>query len=129
MRIASKYSSFGFLLCVLVLGVSGCSGDPRDESQVKMNKLQLALYEYAQSHDGEWPDKLEEIKTTVGGEAAYQELITNPVTGDSPGYEYIKPQGKPTDPDYNPRQVILHQLNGGKRDPKLKSGYTDGSFE
>ena len=94
-----------------------------------MNKLQLALYEYAQAHEREWPDSLDQIKELVGGEAAYQKLITNPVTGDNPGYEYIKPKGKPGDASYDHHQLILYQLNKGERDPNLESGYSDGSFE
>jgi hypothetical protein len=94
-----------------------------------MNKLQLALYEYAKAQEGEWPDSLEQIKEFVGGETAYQQLITNPVTGDKPGYEYIKPVGKPGDPNYDYHQLILHQMNKGKRDPNLESGYSDGAFE
>jgi hypothetical protein len=66
---------------------------------------------------------------SIGGEAAYQKLIRNPVTGDQPGYEYFKPEGKPGDADYDHHQLILHQLNTGKRDPALESGYSDGSFE
>ena len=64
----------------------------------------------------------------VGGEEAYQELITNPVTGDNPGYEYVKPAGHPSDQDFDHHQVILRQLNGGQRDPNLEVGYSDGSF-
>ena len=94
-----------------------------------MNKLQLALYEYAQSHEREWPDSLDQIKESVGGEAAYQKLLTNPVTGDNPGYEYIKPKGNPNNFGYDAHQLILYQLNKGKRDPNLKSGYSDGAFE
>lgn len=118
-------------LCALLLvpfNLAGC-GDPRGVSQTHMNNLQLALYEYAQAHDGEWPDSLDQIKESVGGEESYQKLITNPVTGDNPGYEYVKPTGKPDDPDYDYHQIILYQLNKGKRDPNLKSGYSDGSFE
>jgi hypothetical protein len=112
----------------LSFGLVGCS-DPRGESQIQMNKLQLALYEYAQSHENEWPDSLNQIKELVGGESAFKQLITNPVTGDNPGYEYVKPLGNPSDPDYNPHQLILYQLNNGQRDTTLKSGYSDGAFE
>lgn len=118
-------------LCTLLLfsfSLSGC-GDPRGKSQIQMNKLQLALYEYAQAHDSEWPDSLEQIKESVGGDDAYQKLITNPVTGDNPGYEYIKPKGRPGDDNYEHRQLILYQLNKGKRDQNLKAGYSDGSFK
>lgn len=124
--------SMRYCLCTVLpfyaFSLTGC-GDPRGESQIQMNKLQLALYEYAQAHDGEWPDSLDQIKESVGGEAAYQKLITNPVTGDKPGYEYIKPEGKPSDPNYDHHQIVLYQLNKGKRDPNLESGYSDGTFE
>ncbi len=115
-------------LLIISFTLTGC-GDPRGESQIHMNKLQLALYEYAKANDGQWPDSLEEIKDSVGGDQAFQQLMTNPVTGDNPGYEYVKPEGNPEDADYDPHQLVLYQLNNGQRDPSLESGYSDGAFE
>ena len=43
------------------------------------------------------------------------------MTGDNPGYEYVKPADNSAD------AVILYQLRGGKRDLSLAVAYADGS--
>jgi hypothetical protein len=92
-----------------------------------MHKLQVAMVTYATKHGGDWPDRLDQIKDGVGGEAVMARLMKNPLTGDDPGYEYVKPKGKIDDKDFDSDQVILYQLRGGKRDTSVKVGYADGS--
>jgi hypothetical protein len=103
----------------------GC-GNKAEDSRQNMHKLQLAMIEYATNHDGIWPDRLVQIEDKVGGEAALAKLLTNPLTGDNPGYEYVKPQGKDNDAGFG-SQVVLYQIRGGKRDTTLQVGYADGS--
>jgi len=108
------------------LGLSGC-GDRAEDSRQQMHKFQLAGLEYAIDHAGEWPDRLDQLKDQLGGDAAFRKLMKNPVTGDDPGYEYVKPKRKLKDPEFDGQQVILYQLRGGSRDTTLKVGYADGS--
>ena len=53
--------------------------------------------------------------------------MKNPLTGDDPGYEYVKPNGNANDSDFDSQQVILYQLRAGAQDDSLKVGYADGS--
>src|SRR6476646_12207962 len=94
---------------VMILGLTGC-GDRAEDSRQQMHKLQLAMIDYAEKHGGEWPERLEQIKDNVGGEAAFSKLMKNPSTGDDPGYEYAKPEGKWGDAKFDSQQVILYQL-------------------
>lgn len=109
----------------LLVGLCGCS-NPAEDSRQQMHKLQAAMMEYADKHDGQWPDSLEQIKDDLGGDAAFNELMTNPLTGEFPGYEYVKPEGQLSDSG-NWQQVILYQRREGQRDTSLKVGYADGA--
>jgi hypothetical protein len=108
------------------LGLAGC-GDRAEDSRQQMHKLQQAMIEYAVKHEGEWPDRLDQLKDKLGGEAELRKLMKNPLTGDDPGYEYVKPPGKLSDSNPRWQQAVLYQLRGGKRDTNLKVGYADGS--
>ena len=68
-------------------------------------------------------DSLADLKPVVGAEV-YAVYIKNPLTGDNPGYEYVKP---PEVPESSEKTVVLYQLRGGKRDETLKLGYLDGT--
>ena len=110
-----------------VLWIPGC-GDPAEDSRQQMHKIQLALMEHAEANGGEWPERLDTVSDNLkGGDAIFRELLKNPVTGDDPGYEYVKPEGKLDGPGFDSQQVILYQLRDGKRDTSLKVGYADGS--
>ncbi|NLT72337.1 MAG: hypothetical protein GXX91_16810 [Verrucomicrobiaceae bacterium] len=128
-------------LCVW-LGAAGC-GAPNDEVPTKreepvpdevrealhdsvhmalstnhMKMLLLTMFSY-KDEKGQWPDKLEELKGNP--DLDFAKVIKNPVTGDDPGYEYVKPTGD------DPRTIILYQLSNGKRDTTLPVGHADGS--
>jgi hypothetical protein len=111
---------------MLALVSAGCS-DSVEDSRQQMHKLQVAMIEYGHKNKGEWPDRLDQIKGEVGGEEAFNKLMKNPLTGDNPGYEYVKPKGNMNDPGFGFQQVILYQLRGGKRDMEAKVGFADGS--
>jgi hypothetical protein len=119
-------SVFSAVAAVMTLGLAGC-GDRAEDSRHQMNKFQIAMIEYAVKHGGEWPDRLDQIKDDVGGEAAFSKMMKNPLTNDDPGYEYVKPKGKQGSPGFDAQQVVLYQLRGGKRDTSLKVGYAEGS--
>jgi hypothetical protein len=113
-------------LAAVTLALVGC-GNRAEDSRQQMHKLQGAIMEYEVNHGGKWPERLDQIKEEVGGEAAFNKLMKNPLTGDDPGYEYVQPKGKRGDADFDSQQVILYQLRGGKRDTRLKVGYLDGA--
>jgi hypothetical protein len=52
----------------------------------------------------------------------FEERMINPVTGDNPGFEYVKPSA-----DANPKiTVVLYQLRDGLRATDLRVGFGDG---
>ena len=114
-------------VAVSVIFLAGCGGDRAEESRHNMNKLQLGMHVYAHKHQGDWPERLDQIKDEVGGADAFSKLMKNPQTGDDPGFEYVRPKGRLSDPSFDAQQVILYQLRSGKRDSSLKVGYADGS--
>jgi hypothetical protein len=48
-------------------------------------------------------------------------VFTNPITGENPGYEYVKPAD-----DAPAHTVVIYSLRGGQRDLKQPMGYADG---
>jgi hypothetical protein len=84
---------------------------------MKQLAVMVVVYE---SENGALPDRLDQLKQYASDEG-WDDLITNPVTGDKPGYEYVKPA---TD---SANAVILYQLRGGKRNLTLAVAYANGS--
>ncbi|MCI0378282.1 MAG: hypothetical protein L0215_11800 [Gemmataceae bacterium] len=111
------------LFCVTAVGC----GSVAEDSRQNMHKLQLAMHEFAIQNGGNWPERLDQLKELVGGDAVYRTIMKNPLTGDDPGYEYETPQRLLGAKEPYSRIVVLHQLRGGKRDTSLKVGYADGS--
>ena len=126
-------SSCWLKLVVLVgttVGLLGCGGggrapDPVAESLANMNSIFSAIQTYRQQHQDAWPDDLETIKQVMRDQMEFTQedidsAMTNPLTGDSPGYEYVKPS------DEKPETVVLYQLRGGQRDTSLTATRADG---
>lgn len=112
------------VVVALTVGLTGCAAE---NSRKQINQLQLAIILYSYNHDGEWPDSLDQIKDELGGATSFSRLMKNPLTGDDPGYEYVKPNGKWDDSGFDSQQVMVYQLRDGKRDSNLKVGFADGS--
>lgn len=74
---------------------------------------------YFRSKEGMWPTNLEEVAPFT---EVFDELITNPVTGDYPGYEYVMPKDSPN----SATAIVLYQLRNGQRDLTLNALYGDG---
>jgi hypothetical protein len=114
--------------------IVGCGGNAKKEIESTQNLKGLGEAVLKFHDDNEkWPDTLADLKPVVGTEYAgakvgggksYDDLVKNPLTGDNPGYEYVKPAETP---DSYEKTIVLYQLRGGKRDEKLKVGYLDGS--
>ena len=87
-------------------------------SSLHMRTLIAACLQY-ESEVGAWPENLHQVKVFVKD---FSETMKNPLTGDDPGYEYVKPEVM------DEKTVVLYQLRGGKRDLSLKVGYYNGSI-
>jgi hypothetical protein len=92
------------------------------QSSGHMQKLAVAILDYAGDNDGKYPETLDQVKDYCQ-EKPYEELIKNPFTGDNPGYEYVKP----ADDAKMSETVVLYQLKDGSRVTQGKVAYLDGS--
>ncbi len=78
------------------------------------------------SPQAQWPDRLEDIKDFVGGEASLKQLLTNPITGDAAGYVYQKPEADLK----NPAGVaVIFEATKGKKNESGLIGYADGHVD
>ena len=108
---------------VVIAGLAACTGAPRDldamreESDLNMKKLIMGCHR-VEADCGEWPDRISEVKQYVED---YDRIIRNPLTGDDPGYEYVKPVIR------DESIAVMYQLRDGKRDMSLSLGYMDAS--
>lgn len=111
---------FGLVLATCI----GCGSHAKSEAESSLNMKQLsaAVLGY-NDKNSKWPDKLDDAKPFIGaGGPDYATLMKNPLTGDDPGYEYVKPTG--TD---NSKTAMIYQLRDGKRDESLPAAFADGS--
>ncbi len=117
-------------LVLLVVSTIGCGNRSELESQSNenMEKLAAAVWEYRDA-DGVYPENLDDstYQEDVGGPEVFQYLMKNPLTGDDPGYEYVKP------PDDTPLSasdvIIIYQLRDGHRDTTLPSCTLGGTAQ
>jgi hypothetical protein len=124
----------GIGLLTLVAATSGCGNKAKLNLETANHMKSLCVAATLYHNDKKaWPDNLEQIKPYIGKEAPglpdfsngkdYAALIANPVTGDNPGYEYVKPK----DDAPGRTTIMLYQLRGGKRDESLPVAFMDGS--
>lgn len=95
-------------------------------SRHNIKQLATGIINYAAQHQ-EYPDSLEPIKVTMeAGGVSFSSTMNNPLTKDSPGYEYVKPATKwmEEDPD---QIIVIYQLRNGVRALDLAVGYASGS--
>jgi hypothetical protein len=105
----------------------GCGGsdNAKEESISKMEKLAGAVYEYYDI-EKKWPESFDvpEFQEDVGGSDEFKKLMDNPLTGDNPGYQYVKPpDGTPKNSDV----IIIYQLRDGQRDLTVDAFALDGT--
>ena len=118
-------SAFLFAIAMSICMFVGCGLDnaPSAKAQLdssnQMKELILAARLYHDSNNDQWPDKLSDVATLT--ETGLDQLMKNPITGDNPGYEYVKPE----DGADLKTTVILYQLRNGQRATDLKVGYAD----
>lgn len=121
------------LAACVALVVAGCSNAKQKvESSANLKELSRAVIKF-QNDNGAWPEALADLKPVIGtnddlgvigGGKDYAKLVRNPLTGDDPGYEYVKP---PADLESRSGTIVLYQLQDGKRDSTLPVAYLDGS--
>src|SRR3982750_3660499 len=102
-RIEARRLGAVLLMASGLIALSGCSDSKKVAlSNLNLKQLTLALISYHAAHQ-EWPDSLEQLKPFIeesgpgaaGRDASFSALMTNPLTGDKPGYEYVKPGSDP----------------------------------
>lgn len=111
------------LVAVCLLTITGCDNGARDriQSSSNMRELSQAVLVYAEDHAGQYPESLETLRPIIG--ERYDVIMTNPLTGDKPGYELVEPG---TTVEMDPGQVMIYQLRDGNRDTSLPVAYQDG---
>jgi hypothetical protein len=104
-------------VCVVLLSICvGCDlghapqAEARLRSSNQMKELILGIKCYRDVNDGQWPNGLSDIKPFLT-DTHFNVLMSNPITGDIPGYEYVKP----TDEVDLKTTVVLYQLRNGQR--------------
>ena len=111
---------FGLATCVSCGLDQAPQAEAQLESSNQMKELMLGIMNHRTVNDGRWPEELSEIEGLLP-DRNFEQLMSNPVTGDNPGYEYVEPSDG-TDPATT---VILYQLRGGQRATDLRVGFAD----
>ena len=120
-----------FVIVLLsIVGMTGCvdihtpgarEAALRVSSRNNMKQMVLALLKHYEKKQ-EWPDGLDELLPLLDNNHA---VFDNPLTGDNPGYEYVKPSGA-LEEIKDAETIVLYQLRNGQRDRKLAVAYLDG---
>ena len=120
-----------FVIVLLsIVGMTGCvdihtpgarEAALRVSSRNNMKQMVLALLKHYEKKQ-EWPDGLDELLPLLDNNHA---VFDNPLTGDNPGYEYVKPSA-PLEEIKDAETIVLYQLRNGQRDRKLAVAYLDG---
>jgi uncharacterized protein (TIGR03067 family) len=93
----------------------------RTSSHNNMKHITFALLDYYKAKQ-QWPDKLDDsLPFLEVGKSVFE----NPLTGDNPGYDYVKPTA-PLEDIPTAETIVLYQLRNGQRDRKLAVAYLDG---
>jgi hypothetical protein len=110
------------------------------ETSARMRWLAIAVQDY-HAENKSFPDSLQDLKPLFGkgkgskhlqfsyqilediGLTSFEQVLANPWTGESPGYEYVKP----TQPVAS--TPIIYQLKNGQRVMDHLIGYYDGSIK
>lgn len=131
---------------VILLTIAGCSSrDPSEHTGIdgeepnqqytqrdvaeKYNASMRNIYVLLRGirtyrdNNGNWPDTLEQIREFTE-DVNLADVMTNPLTGDHPGYEYDKPA---TDAELATTPIIF-QMRDGERDLTLFSGGANGEI-
>lgn len=127
LRHGTLYSLF---VASFVVSLCGCGNvtAARDaakatQSAAQMKQLGLGLVNYRDTYK-KWPENFDKIASFTEGKEGLAKLLVNPITGDNPGYEYVKPTDKDADLT---KTIVIYQLRDGKRDESLQVLYGNAS--
>jgi hypothetical protein len=90
-----------------------------------MKQILLAMHMY-ELDNGKLPDSLDQLDKYLG---ASQQVLTNPVTGEYPGYIYEKPAESLSDIKNPATTAILWEAKDGKPNPDGAKGFADGHVQ
>lgn len=116
--------------------IAGGLAMARDEALIvrslnQMKALIVALNSYAEDNRGQYPAKLEDL-----GNSSYvkdlDKLLINPLTGQTPGYVYVRPSvplNTLVKEKRTARTPILYEARDGRINPRGLIGYVNGHVE
>lgn len=113
------------LLIVIGMSCEKSKPDPRlvrakqRLSEANMKALLQRVNLYTLSNGGRFPDTLEDLRDGPR-DKDFDKLMTNPITGENPGYVYRKPA---REPKWSVK--ILWESKDGKPDEPSAIGYAD----
>jgi type II secretory pathway pseudopilin PulG len=142
MNTGKRQSRAPAVLVALVLVLAACDRKQaaaddlaarQKKSEAQMRALAQLIQAYANENDGKCPDSLAALRainaqnTDRDGkpEFNFDELITNPVTGQKPGYIYKKPAERLGDISDPYRTPVLWEARGGQIDPNGARAFAD----
>lgn len=111
-------------LSACCLAPAGC-GSPEAASVGHLDLLGSCVRDYHRKY-GKPPDVLAQLEEFFGSPEEYAAALKNPLTGDDPGYLYVRPPAGVLDSSLSWRVVMLYQLRGGQKAEDLPVGYAAG---
>jgi len=118
------YAAAALVGIVATLPLTGCQSEEA-RSLPGVQAWVARLEEFYHRHQ-RWPDHLEDLQEGFDTPEELQQALHNPVTGQHPGYEYVKPPDWVRNTPLAERVVILYQLREGRRAHDLPVGYANG---
>lgn len=125
------------LVAVLSFVVACCSEQSDEEVATRDNMFALhsAMMDYWEDGGERWPESLEDLREFTDD---FDALMTNPITGDNPGYRYTRPargsltgdegdEDEESDEPLREDIVVIEQLRNGQVDDTLRKLYADGT--
>ena len=118
------YATIAVVGIVTALALAGCQSEEA-RSLPGVQAWLARLEEFYHRHQ-RWPDRLEELQECFDTPEEFHQALHNPVTGQRPGYEYVKPPDWVRNTPLAERVVIVYQLRQGRRAADLPVGYANG---
>lgn len=122
MRGGGCFGWAGWVFLSLVLG--GCQSEA-SRSQPGVEAWVQRIQEFYRRHQ-KLPDRLDDLQECFASVEEFQQALRNPVTGDDPGYEYVKPPRGVVGTALADRVVMVYQLRAGQQAWDLPVGYVCG---
>ena len=94
-------------------------------TEANLLDLRDAVVIYQANHQQKFPQTLADLREAMPDEASWQRVITNPVTGESPGYVYVPPTAQSWDIVKLKQQVMVYQTVHGARYSSVPALYAD----